>query len=118
MKPWLIMHTEEFHRVTRAKGFSERNFIAIYDSSELPITKYLDPISNDELISPKFFNCISCLTRSHFEVAGIACSIQKGGSACGFYAVAFATSLAICEDPTLLGYNQSQMAEHLQNVSD
>jgi hypothetical protein len=74
--------------------------MAVYDISDLPIHNHLDPIGDLELIPGYVLNCISGLTRSRFEIArmrpNVICAIQvqsrKGGSACGFLAVAFATT--------------------------
>jgi hypothetical protein len=114
---WIqIIHSGQFHWVIAAYGFFNRPFVVIYDSASLNINhRQWDQISRDDLVCSHVLDTVSCLMRAEFNIARMPCQIQTGGSACGFFAVAFATSLAFGDDPSSVVFEQSKMVEHLQN---
>ena len=114
---WIqIIHTGGFHWVVAAYGFFNRSSVLIYDTGSLEINhRQWEQISFDDLFRSHVLDSVSCLMRADFSVARMACQIQTGGSACGFLAIAFATSLPFGDDPSSIGFEQSLLAQHLQN---
>ena len=51
--------------------------------------------------------------KNHFRLQFQAVQEQRGGSDCGLFAVAFATSLCVGDDPTLITYKQQLLRKHL-----
>lgn len=82
----------------------DENTVDLYDSS------LLAP-SNGGSIVPQISTILG--TRN-FRINLINVSLQMGGTDCGLYAVATATSLANREDPSFIHYIQSAMRSHLE----
>jgi hypothetical protein len=88
----------------------------IYDSASLQINhRQWEQISLDDLVRSHVLDTVSCLMRADFNVARMPCQIQTGESACGLFALAFATSLAFGDDPSSIAFEQSLLPQHLQN---
>ena len=94
------------HWITISTIGCEASTLNVYDSMHGNL-----PTSAQRLVA----DLVQC--REHaIKVQYIDVQWQSGGTDCGLFALAFATSLCGGQDPTAISYNQGQMRGHLLSV--
>lgn len=105
---WMqIVHDGSDHWVLVAKGFSQPNYVLVYDS-----------MAGSNWRSKHILSCMSSLLKTpEKEMTYVikTCQRQGNGFDCGVFAIAFATSLANGQDPALLLYDPHELRNHLDN---
>ena len=102
-----ILNVGGNHWITTSTIGCEAGSITIYDSLHLKLSNLTKKIVADLLMTEK-----KAITVTYSNV-----QFQNGGSDCGLFTIAFATSLCLGQDPATLLYNQPLMRNHLLSIS-
>ena len=104
--PSLAQNFASNHCITISTIGCKASTVNVYDSMHGNL-----PTSVQRLVAD-LVQCPECaITVQYIDVQW-----QSGGTDCGFFALAFATSLCSSQDPAATSYNQGQMSTHLLNV--
>jgi hypothetical protein len=96
-----ILHIPSTHWVTLSNMNSAPGSVGVYDSS-----------SNS--LSIEVRKCLTHLLHCQCDVVPMPISHQIGSYDCGLYAIVFAASLCVGQDPCAAHYNQASMRDHLR----
>ena len=101
-----VLNVSRSHWITISNIGCEPETIAIYDS----LGSGSVPARTSEQIAAIVFS-----SSSSIQLIFKSVQMQSGGSDCGLFALAFATSLSKGEKPEEINYMQHQFRQHLQN---
>ena len=98
-----ILNLQGNHWITVSNVGCQPGHINMYDSLHMKLSKDLKKLIADLLQHPG-----RTITVTHCNVQW-----QSGGSDCGVFAIAFATSICAGQDPTMKVFDQKKMRKHL-----
>lgn len=100
-----IIYVDPGHWACLSNIFCEEYTVDLFDSN------HTAPSTGGSIIP----QCSAILGSKNFAINLVNVGLQIGGTDCGLFSIAIATSLADCADPCSFNYIQLKMRKHLQH---